>query len=417
MNVNDAIFYLEDSSYGHSKDFTIFKEVLALFNIVEEDFKIIQIAGTNGKGTVGTFLSYLIEGGNKTVGHFSSPHLVDYRERFKVNNKIVDDDLFVEIVERIKNIIPLKIKKGLTYFEMSLLVSLLIFKEKNIEYIIVETGIGGRYDITNIFNENELSIITTIGFDHESILGNTLEEIAFHKAGIIKNNSSVLSFRHEKNIDDIIIEEAKNKNSKILFLDNEKIHIEKMSIDGCDFKYNNKDFHTKMIGAHQVFNISLSLEAIKILGIDIDYKKTSMILSNSIFEGRMEKICSNPTIIVDGAHNQEGLINLNRNIENLNIKDYILVVGSMNDKNIFNNLNSLIEKSKKVVFTKIDYERAIKPSEMIKLLNLESKEYEIVEDINNIKDYFANNITNEDIAIFTGSLYLVGEVKKIFKEN
>lgn len=417
MNINEAIFYLEDSSYGHSKDFTILKRVLALFNIKEDDFKIIQIAGTNGKGTVGTFLSYFIEAEGKTVGHFSSPHLVDYRERFKVNNKIVEDKYFIEVVKNIKEKLPIELKKELTYFEMSFLVSLIIFKEKKIEYIIVETGIGGRFDITNIFKKNELSIITTIGFDHESLLGNTLEEIASHKAGIIKDNSKVISFRHEKNVDDIIIKESKNKNSILSFLDKGKIHIKNMGLKGTDFNYKNRNYHTKMIGEHQVFNIALAIKGIKTLGLEIDYKKINSIVSNSIFEGRMEKIHSNPLIIVDGAHNEEGLNTLNRNIENLKVKDYILVVGSMNDKNIFSSLNSLIKKSKLVIFTKIEYERSIEPKEIVNLVNLENKKYEIVENINKIKEIILNNTTKEDIVIFTGSLYLVGEVKSIFKEK
>ena len=417
MDIKEAIFYLEDSSYGHSKDFTVLKRVLALFNIKEDDFKIIQIAGTNGKGTVGTFLSYFIEGGNKTVGHFSSPHLVDYRERFKVNNKIVEDEFFIGIVEYIKEKIPFELKKELTYFEMSFLISLIIFKKTNVEYIIVETGIGGRFDITNIFKSNELSIITTIGYDHENLLGKTLEEITYHKAGIIKNNSKVISFKHEKNIDNIIIKEAEEKESLLLFLDNSKIHINNIGLYGTDFDYGIRNFHTNMIGEHQVYNIALALEGIKSLGLNIDYEKINSIIANSIFEGRMEKINSNPLIIVDGAHNEEGLKTLNRNVDTLNVKDYILVIGSMNDKNIFSSLNSLIEKSKLVIFTKIDYERAIEPKEIVKLVNLENKEYEIVEDINSINEIVFSNTTKDDIVIFTGSLYLVGEVKKIFKEN
>ncbi|QQK07799.1 bifunctional folylpolyglutamate synthase/dihydrofolate synthase [Miniphocaeibacter halophilus] len=414
MKFEEALAYLEDVKYGHCKDFNNFKEVLALFKIKESDFKIIQIAGTNGKGTVGTFLSNFIEGSNKSIGHFISPHLVDYRERFKVNNKIISKESFINIVKKIKNTLADELKNKLTYFELSLIVALLVFKYEKVEYIILEAGIGGRYDITNIFSNNILSIITTIGYDHVNILGNSLEEIAYHKSGIIKPCSKVVSYSHTSIVDRLIEKEALEKHSNLSFLNKEDVKILNMNLNGSDFTYLSEEFHTSMIGKHQVYNICLALQAFLLLDIEYNMDVIREKINSIQFEGRMEKINYNPTVIVDGAHNDEGLEILNKNIEYLNIEDFILIVGSMNDKNIFNKLEKIISKAKIVIFTKIDYERAIEPEKIMNLVNLQKKQYIIINNIKEIKDFIVNNIKKEDLVLITGSLYLVGEIKKIF---
>ncbi|WP_099203025.1 bifunctional folylpolyglutamate synthase/dihydrofolate synthase [Miniphocaeibacter massiliensis] len=415
MDFEEALYYIENSKYGHSKDLGILKKVLALFDIKGTDFKIIQIAGTNGKGTVGTFLSCFIGSTNKTVGHFISPHIEDYRERFKVNNKLVSKDEFVDIVNYIKSKLDEETKSKLNYFEISLVIALIIFKRNNLEYIILETGIGGRNDITNIFSANELAIITTIDYDHVNTLGNNLEEITKHKAGIIKNNSKVVSFKHSFNIDKIIREEAEFLNSSLYFLEQSDIHVLSVSLNGSEFEYLNHRFKTLMIGEHQIFNILLAFKAFLLLNLDYRIEKISKIISRTRFEGRMEKINSYPKIYIDGAHNSEGLEVLNSNVKKIGIKNYILVLGSMNDKNIFENLQKLIDNSKEIIFTRIDYERAIDPLEMSKLLNLKNKKYKIISNIEDVKKYILKELDKDDTVLITGSLYLVGEFKLMFK--
>lgn len=417
MEFDEALAYLEDVKYGHCKDLNNFKEVLALFNIDESDFKIIQIAGTNGKGTVGTFLSNFIANSSKKVGHFISPHLIDYRERFKVNNNIISKEKFIEITEIIKDKLSDKLKNSLTYFELSFLVALLVFKHEKVEYLILETGIGGRFDITNIFSNNILSIITTIAYDHTNILGNSLEEIAYHKSGIIKPYSKVVSYSHTREVDEIIEKEALNKKADLDFLNKKDIKILKMDINGSDFIFLSEEFHTSMIGKHQIYNICLALKAFLLLNIAYNKTIIKSIINKLQFEGRMEKINSNPTVIVDGAHNDEGLEILNKNIKYLNLEDFILIVGSMNDKNIFNKLEKVILRAKTVIFTKIDYERAIEPEKLVKLLNLQNKEYHILTNLKEIKEFILNNVKKEDLVLITGSLYLVGEFKKVFHEE
>lgn len=412
MELKDAFSYLENSKYGHSKDFTTLKKVLAIFNIDMDKFKIIQIAGTNGKGSVGTFLSTLLYKLNKDIGHFTSPHLVDYRERFKINGNIVDEKTFIEIVADIKDKLNSQLKDNLTYFEMAFVVSLIIFNRYRVEYIIIETGIGGRFDITNIFPKNILSIITTINYDHVDTLGNTLEEIAFHKAGIIKENSNVISFKHDENVDKILEREARTKNSSIEFLKREDLDILSVSSDGSKFIYKGYELFTKVLGIHQVYNICLSILALDKLNIIYDKNELMEIVREFYFEGRMEKIYSNPNIIIDGAHNEEGLDYLNKNIKNFDLKDYIIVFGSMSDKNILKNLQRLAEKAKLVIFTEIEYERAIEAEILVDQVEINKEKVMVLKPIEKVIDYLKDNLSKEDTIIITGSFYLVGEFKK-----
>ena len=299
--------------------------------------------------------------------------------------------------------------------EISFIVALYIFKKEKVEYIIIETGIGGRYDITNLFDDNILSIITTIGFDHVSILGHSLENIAYHKAGIIKKNSKIVSFKHISKVDNILIKEATIKNSNIFFLDKKNVEIICSDISGTKFKYNGILFQSPMIGEHQGYNIALAIMAYNHLNLSENISKIQDEIKKIQFEGRMEIVLNKPITIVDGAHNSEGIDNLNKNLESMNIENYILVIGSMKDKDITANINKLIKKAKHIIITKIDYDRAIEPDEFAKRLDLKNKNYSIIKDIEELKEYIIMNFDKE-LVIITGSLYLVGEIRKVFKD-
>lgn len=411
MNFDEALQFVEDCKYGHGKDYRALKKVLSILNFNENNFKIIQIAGTNGKGSVGTFLSDIIFGLNNTVGHFTSPHLIDYRERFKVNTEMISKNYFIEIVEEISENIDIELKEKLTYFEMSFIVALLVFKKEKVKYIIIETGIGGRYDITNIFKNNILSIITTVDLDHISTLGNTVEKIAYHKAGIIKENSKVISFKHSDSIDKIIRKESILKNSDIKFLDTDSIDILNTNIEGSEFIFKNKKLETKMLGVHQIYNICLSILALEELNIKYDFNNLYEIIKKLFFEGRMEVIYKNPKIIIDGAHNAEGLNCLNKNLEKIGINNYILVIGSMSDKDIFNQIKKMAENSKFTIFTEIEYSRAEDSYKMAEKIELEKKQFKVIKPVDEVIKYILDNF-KENTIIITGSFYLIGEFKK-----
>ena len=417
MKYKQALDLIENVSYGHSEDSSNFKRVLAMLEIDIDENKIIQIAGTNGKGSVGTFLSTLLKEQGYKVMHFSSPHLEKYEERIKINLKPISKEVLIKNVEEILEKIEIQDLKSLNYFEVSFLVALKVFDSEDPDYIIIETGIGGRFDITNIFDSNRLSIITTIDFDHQDRLGNTLEEIAYHKAGIIKENGKVISFMHEDFVDEVILREARNKNAEIKFLKASEINAKDISAKGSSFEYRGIDFKTKVLGAYQISNICLAIMALYEIVESPSIERTKSAVKELYFEGRMEVLQENPLIIVDGAHNYEGIRALKENVERLNLKDFNLVIGSMKDKDIIDHLEDIIKFSKRVIITKIDYERAMDPEEFAKKLREYCKDIVLTNSIEEACDYIGNKILPEEKIIITGSLYLIGEFKKQLKDD
>lgn len=417
MEYKQALDLIENVNYGHSEDSSNFKRVLRKLKLNIDESKIIQIAGTNGKGSVGTFLSTLLKEQGHKVMHFSSPHLEKYEERIKIDSKPISEEVLIKNVEEILEKIETEDLKSLNYFEVSFLLALKVFNSEKPDYIVVETGIGGRFDITNIFDSNLLSIIATIDFDHQDRLGNTLEEIAYHKAGIIKETGKVISFEHEDFVDEVILKEAKNKNAELKFLKNTDYIAKEISYSGSKFEYMGIDFETNVLGTYQISNICLAILALYEIINRPDIGKAKTAVKELYFEGRMEVISKKPLIIVDGAHNYEGIRALRENLERLNLKDFNLVIGSMKDKDIIYHLDDIIKFSKRIIITKIDYERAMEPKEFAKKLGEYNKEILITNSIEEACNFIRDEILPGEKIIITGSLYLIGEFKKHLKDE
>ena len=295
----------------------VMKFLMKEFNHPENKLKAIHIAGTNGKGSVTEMITNVLIKEGYTVGKFISPHLIHYNERISVNNNNISD---IEMEELI-NIINPSIKKynfendiPVTLFELETTMALLYFKEKNCDFVVLETGLGGLYDCTNIINHPLVSVITSIGYDHMNILGNTLPEIAYQKAGIIKENSNTVICNQESEVDNVFINECKRKNNILHII--KKTDISNYSFDNnfqyFDYKnYNNIIINLK--GKVQVQNACLCLEVFEILnalGYNISFENIKNGLKTVIHKGRMEQLNDKPLIIFDGAHNEPAIKNL-----------------------------------------------------------------------------------------------------------
>ena len=295
----------------------VMKFLMEEFNHQENKLKAIHIAGTNGKGSVTEMITNVLIKEGYTVGKFISPHLIHYNERISVNNNNISD---IEMEELI-NIINPSIKKynfendiPVTLFELETTMALLYFKEKNCDFVVLETGLGGLYDCTNIINHPLVSVITSIGYDHMNILGNTLPEIAYQKAGIIKENSNTVICNQESEVDNVFINECKRKNNILHII--KKTDISNYSFDNnfqyFDYKnYNNIIINLK--GKVQVQNACLCLEVFEILnalGYNISFENIKNGLKTVIHKGRMEQLNDKPLIIFDGAHNEPAIKNL-----------------------------------------------------------------------------------------------------------
>lgn len=273
-------------------------------------FKIIHVAGTNGKGSVCAFLSNILVKSGKQTGLFTSPHLLRHNERIRINNEVISDALFLVAFEQVKHTVERMTKEGLahpSYFEFLLGMGMYVFDRKNVEYILLETGLGGRLDATNVFRKPYLTAITSVGMDHMEYLGDTIEEIASEKAGIIKPKVPVIYWGEDKASAAVIEKHAKLNDSLAVKVSKKDYKIIKKTHKGVDFYslcgyYLKSAFTVPFPAEYQVQNAMLALRAAEMLE-DIKENRESIHdgIAGTRWEGRMEEAA--PGIIFDGAHN------------------------------------------------------------------------------------------------------------------
>jgi dihydrofolate synthase/folylpolyglutamate synthase len=355
-------------------------------------FKSIHIAGTNGKGSTAHMLASILQEAGFKTGLYTSPHLKDFRERIKINGKMISKNQVINFVK--KNKIEFE-KINMSFFEYTVAMAFDYFAESQVDIAIIETGLGGRLDSTNIISP-ELSVITNIGYDHTNLLGSKLEQIAKEKAGIIKKNTPVVIGRkQEEIINDIFKITAYNKKSKIFFSEiNHNIY--------CDLK-----------GEYQNENINTTIKAIEVLNWNIDnnniYKGLKNVIKNTGLNGRWQIISKNPHIICDTGHNQDGIKNITKQLKKINFNNLHFIFGTVKDKNI-TEIIKLLPKEAIYYFCAAKIDRAFNASKLQAIsleLNLQGNTY------NSVKDAFNNAISNykkDDLIFIGGSTFVVAEI-------
>ena len=316
-NINEALNYIY-SFMGkknlHKNSFNHINNVKEILNILgyKQTFKIIHITGTKGKGSTALVLSNMLKSAGYKTASFVSPHIINVRERIAINNQWISEEDFINITKKIKNILEENKIYNITVFEIFTIIGLYYFYIQNVDYACIEVGIGGKLDCTNIV-DSSISVVTSISYDHMEILGNTIEEITEQKAGIIKENSLVVSAAQEKESINIIEKISKEKNSKLYVLKKDfDVDIISNTNKILEFNYieNEKKykFETTLLGEHQSENISLAFKTFTLLinNEKLYYKAIDSIKNFSI-NARLTFVQRNPDIIIDGAHNSKSL--------------------------------------------------------------------------------------------------------------
>lgn len=292
------------------------------YNNFQKDMKFIHIAGTNGKGSCTEMISNILVQQGYKVGKFMSPHLIEYNERISINGKFISNKEMSDLIEELEP----KIKKyndtknvNITLFELETTMALLYFYRNNVDFVVLETGLGGLYDCTNIISKPLVSVITSIGYDHMHILGNTLPEIAYQKAGIIKENSNTVFFAQTQDVNEVFIETCKRNNNELHLVNESDIDNYSYDKDFQYFDYKDlKNIKINLKGNKQIQNASICIECIKILnniGYEISEENIRKGLSTVIHKGRMEVLNKEPLIIFDGAHNEPAIENLQNTVQ------------------------------------------------------------------------------------------------------
>ncbi|MDY0315892.1 MAG: Mur ligase family protein, partial [Bacteroidales bacterium] len=331
-------------------------------------YKTIHIAGTNGKGSVSHSLASILQEAGYKTGLYTSPHLTDYRERIRVNGKKIEESFITEFINSHKNFIK-NVKPS--FFEMSVALAFKYFELQQVEVAVIEVGMGGRLDSTNIILP-ELSVITNIGLDHTQFLGNSLAEIAGEKAGIIKQNIPVVIGERQKETEEVFLKKAKEKNSKISFAsDNYACKILNSNLKYSNFEVEKKTsdksytLNFNLSGKYQEKNLATILETVDNLrnqGFCISDENLKQGLENLIkntgFHGRWETLNAEPLTICDTGHNKDGLSYTIEQLLSLEFKKLRFVLGFVNDKNV-DEVLKLFPKNAEYYFCKAQIPRAL----------------------------------------------------------
>ena len=422
MNYKSSLEYVYSlESFGIKLGLKRIRFLLKKLGNPEKKMKIIHVAGTNGKGSVCAMLSSIL-GEKYRVGRYTSPNLVDVRERITINGRMISKNDFSRIMTRIKKINVPSCFGHPTFFETLTAVALKYFHEKNIDFAVLETGLGGRLDATNIVKPL-VSVITNVSMEHEDVLGDTLEKIAGEKAGIIKKNVPVVTSAKNKKVLKVIKWAcAENKCRLINVSENAKIRKLSHNLDGQFFDLQTKknkyfNLRIQLLGRHQLVNAATALSVIELLGgfSEMDVRNG---FSKTKWPGRLEIINRNPLIVVDGAHNPDCMKKLKSAVmEYFSYDNLILILGILSDKNIKKMVKIIAPPSDIIVITKPGTERAADP----KIIKNEAEKYirtvVVKDNVKNALDYAKSIAKKNDMILITGSLYTVGDVKKAINRS
>ena len=380
--------------------FSSFQQIMKELGDPQDDFKLIHVAGTDGKGSTVAYLRDLLMSQGFHVGTLQSPHYETHLDRIRFDGKNIPEEAFLRLLNRYYDLF---IEKDLGMFEIDYIIMCAYFKEVKADAVITEVGIGGRLDSTNVVHHPLLSIITTIGYDHMDRLGNTLEEICREKCGIIKDHSKVLVGELETGLRDIAHITAINRNS--LFYELKPYHetVERT------FVYRGNTYHLKSFGKYQFHNASLALEALRILQEDLDFtidqKAAEEAVAKTVWKGRFEVVEEDPLIILDGAHNVHGMASLLESADALKGRKLILF-SALRRKEYKKMLEEMKGHCDRLAVTTFKTPGAIRKED--------AEGYEFTEDY---VSFLQENKKNYDVIIICGSLYFISEIASLWRKE
>lgn len=406
------------------------QQMLKAFGNPHQSLRTVHIAGSNGKGSVAVFLAKVLEKAGYRVGLYTSPHLSDFSERIRINgHPIASDDVvhltrFIrakqyEVAEEDGTVDTPTSVTNMTFFEFTTLLAFLYFVQKKIDLAIVEVGLGGRLDATNVLHPL-VSVITTIAKEHQQYLGKTLEEISREKAGVIKANGILLSAVAQPRVLAKIRSRCRELGSA-LYSVGKDIRINQRSKGTFDYQgiaatYRRLQIH--VLGEYQVTNAAIAVGIVELLnkqGYAVDETSLKDGLRETRWPGRLELIHQDPKVLLDGAHNLAAIAKLTDALaKDFSYEKLLLVIGIMEDKSITPILKRLVPLGDHVIFTRPKMERAASPSALFKAARSMYGRGEIIEDVKQAVRSALVQASSEDLICVTGSLFAVGEARELF---
>ncbi len=427
MNYEETIDYLftrlpmfsRIGAAAYKADLTNTIRLCAELGNPQEKFRTIHIAGTNGKGSVSHMLAAIFQTAGYKTGLYTSPHLKDFRERIKINGEMADKDFVVDFTQSIR---PLIEEIEPSFFEITVGMAFSYFAKEEVDIAIIETGLGGRLDSTNIIVP-ELSLITNIGMDHMNMLGDTLEKIATEKAGIIKKQVPVIIGEHHPETDAVFIKKAQHEQAAILFAQDKytvssyewEKHLLHVKVDNKN-ETTKQSFQLDLPGIYQTKNllsVLLACDQLRLKGWKISDRNILDALPKvkklTGLHGRWELLRQNPMLVVDVAHNEDGMSQLVAQIKATPHKVLHIVLGMVKDKEV-DQVLSLLPKNARYYFTRAEIPRALPEDELMEKANRFGLEGKTFANVNFAMVSASLSATKDDLIVVCGSIFLVGEV-------
>lgn len=405
-NIGEVLSYIE-SRTSFDLGLNRIKTFLKHTDIEYDKLKYIHVGGTNGKGSTANFLNQIFIASGYKTGFFSSPSIKVHNDRIRINNHYIADEYIVDFVNKYYDAIEMT---GVTMFEIDVALALAYFVENNVDIVILEVGMGGEYDGTNIITPL-LSIITNVSFDHTTHLGHDIKKIAAAKAGIIKPNIPIVTA--ETKLDSLEVIENKAKEVKAPFY-----QILPPTITNnypLTFIYQDREYQLKSLAKYQVYNAALTIESINILNkyynLNIKDEVVKEVLKKTIWPGRFEIISLNPLVVIDGAHNVAGIKMLVSTLANF-VQHKTIMFSALADKDTDEMLELLISSNAQIILTEFDFYRVKKAVDL-------KGDFDLVIE-KDYKTYLKNKIktmSKDEMLVITGSLYFISEVRKFLLEN
>lgn len=440
MTYTEALRYLESFinyekmdgyNYRSSLKLERMKRFAALLGDPQNHIKSIHIAGTKGKGSTASYVYSILRAAGFKAGLYTSPHLIDFRERIRIDGKLISEEDLSSILDRIRDVVESRMKKDRpSFFEVYTILAYIYFKEKDADFAVYETGMGGRLDATNVL-EPLVCAITPLSYEHTDKLGLTLEEIAGEKCGIIKSASICVSAPQEKKALKVIEDTCRERGVRLILVGRDIVFKEIRSgdteevfdISGIAGDYDM--LKSRLLGSHQMINAATAIGIIwglGLRGIKITSDAVKKGVESARWDGRLEIISREPYIVLDGAQNKASagcLADAAKKI--FKYKKLILVLGISKDKDIKGILETLMPISDSIIFTKSRVaERALAPEkirEAASSINNDFKDTAVIPDVESALKMATSKANKDDLILVTGSLFVVGEAKAYFAKE
>lgn len=428
MNYNETMDYIKNTAkFGSNYGLSRTKKILEILGNPEKKLKCIHIAGTNGKGSTTAMITQILREAGYKVGMYTSPFLIEFEERIQINGQNISKDDLCEIVSELKIAVDKVIALGFehpTEFEIITCAGFLYFYKQGVDFAVIEVGLGGRLDSTNVINPL-LSVITSISYDHMNILGTTLTEIAGEKAGIIKENTPVITYPQEAESYKVIEKVCKERKCKLVKVNKDSaVFIKSGEENGSYFQNiqlkterSKYDIKLSLLGKHQILNCSTAvycIEELIELGASINKENIEEALNKVTWMGRLEVLQHKPTIVIDGAHNMDGIKNLNESIDiYFKYKKLYLILGILHDKEVEKMVEIIAKRAEKIITVSPHNIRAENSESLENIVKKYNENCESIDDYREAIDNIKKCCTKEDLILISGSLYMIGDMRKI----